>query len=489
MLLQPKFPDPYYNLANLLKSQGKLEEAINHYRHALALRPDWPAALNNLGLTLNDAGRPEQAVACFKRVLEKHPDYVEGMNNLADALCGMRAFEASLAASRRALQLRPNLPEAHNNMGIALTGQGRYDEAVAAFRNALAQRPDYVEAHSNLGNAYYGKGEVDQAVAMYKTALALRPAHESAHWNLGVMLGLNGDLEHAWPEFAQGWFSQRFARQRNYPRPLWDGGDLRSQSDPSRRPRIVLHSEQGFGDAIHFVRYIPQVIERGGEVILACQSELRRLLGQLPGVKEWVAPDEALPAYDLHCPLMLLGKAFATTLETIPNQASYLQAEAELSAKWREKIPAGDWRKIGLVWSGKENPDPFRSMTLEHFAPLAKVDGVWLCSLQTDAPARQLESPPPGLGVAQWTGELTDFAESAALIDNLDLVITVDTAVAHLAGAMGKPTWVLLKSIPDWRWMLGRNDSPWYPTMRLFRQTRAGDWAGVLDEVVEALKQ
>ncbi|MGA2229619.1 MAG: tetratricopeptide repeat protein [Tepidisphaeraceae bacterium] len=488
MLLQSNFPDPFYNLANLYRSLGRFDDAIGLYRTALVLRPDWPAALNNLGLALKESGHAEDAVECFQQVLQRHPDYVEGVNNLADALCEMRAFDASLAASRRALQLRPNLPEAHNNMGNALTCQGRYDEAVAAFRNALAQRPDYVEAYSNLGNAYYGKGEIDQAIAMYRTALALRPAHESAHWNLGVMLALRGDLEAAWPEFEKGWFSQRFARERSFTRPLWEGEDLRGRLEPSRPTRIVLHSEQGFGDAIHFARYVPQVVERGGEVILACQSELRRLFSGLANVREWVSPREPLPAYDLHCPLMLLGKAFKTTLENIPGRTPYLRAEPELSAKWREKMPQDGRRKIGLIWSGKENPDPFRSMTLEHLAPLAKVEGIWLCSLQTGEPAKQTDAGPPGLEVAQWTDELTDFADSAALIDNLDLIITVDTASAHLAGAMGKAAWVLLKSVPDWRWMLGRSDSPWYPSLRLFRQKRAGDWSGVMDEVIEALR-
>jgi tetratricopeptide (TPR) repeat protein len=481
MLLNPAYADPLYNLANNLVALGRVEEAIPLFQQALRLRPQWPEALNNLGLALASGEYFQQAVECFRQALTLAPQYADAMNNLADLLYKVREFKASAAVCREALKVKPNLPEVHNNLGNALCGQNLFDDAVAAYRNALAMRHDYPEAHNNLGNAYYGKGDIPQAICMYQMALALRDDYPSAHWNLGLMLGLQGDYPQAWAEFERGWFSQKSTRKGIYTQPMWDGGDLVGR-------RILLHNEQGFGDAIQFARYIPKVIERGGQIVLVCQEELHRLLASVGPIALYAAPGRALPACDVHCPLMLLAKVFGTTVDNIPAQVPYLSAEAELISRWRERMPADNRRKVGLVWAGKEMPDPERSARLADFAPLASVEDVWFCSVQTGEATMDLDNPPPELKLTHWTEDLRDFAHTAALIANLELVITVDTAVAHLAGAMGKPAWVLLKSVPDWRWLMERSDSPWYPTMRLFRQPKLGDWKTPIGQIVEALK-
>jgi len=346
----------------------------------------------------------------------------------------------------------------------------------------VALRPQYAEAHNNLANAYYGKGEIDQAIVLHRTALALRNDYPSAHWNLAVMLGIKGKWAEAWPEFEQGWYSQKFAQTRKYPQPLWDGGDLNGR-------RILLHSEQGFGDAIHFVRYLTLLKDRdnSAKISLVCQRPLHGLFKSIGGIDQLIDLDQPLPEHDVHYPLMLLAKMFPTTVNQLPAKTPYLSADPELSARWRERLQDEKRRKIGLAWAGLEYPDPYRSMILDQMLPLARAGDFALVSLQTGNAAMQAIVPPEGMQISAWTEELTDFAQTAALIENLDLVITVDTAVAHLAGAMGKPTWLLLKRVPDWRWMLDRRDSPWYPTMRLFRQSKAGDWETPIGEVAEEL--
>ena len=263
-------------------------------------------------------------------------------------------------------------------------------------------------------------------------------------------------------------------------KPLWNGSDLAGK-------RILLHAERGFGDTLNFIRYVPLVAARGGTILLACQSELQPLFKHFTGITQWVQASAPLPEFDVHCSLVSLPAAFGANLATIPANVPYVFAEPELAAAWKQKIPADNRLKIGLVWSGQVNPLK-RFLALADLAPLAEFTNVWFTSLQKGEPAAELASAPAGLAITDWSNDLTDFRQTAALIENLDLIISVDTSVAHLAGAMGKPTWLLLKTVPDWRWMQNRPDSPWYPTMRLFRQSTRGDWCAPVKEVVEALR-
>jgi hypothetical protein len=308
------------------------------------------------------------------------------------------------------------------------------------------------------------------------------------HWNLALMLLTHGDFERGWREYEWRWRVRELNMEFKAAGPQWDGSDLAGR-------QILLFAEQGLGDAIQFVRYIPQVSQRGGKIALAVQGELIRLLRGTGGdrneisrsVETWVAFGEETPGYDVYCPLLTLPKVFGTTLSNIPADTPYLFADEAMAAQWKSRMPSDDRLKVGLVWAGrpKHINDRNRSIAAGKLAPLARAENVWFCSLQKGPIARPEDRPP--FELADWTSELNDFADTAALIANLDLVICADTAVAHLAGAMGKRVWVLIPYLPDWRWMLDRTDSPWYPTMRLFRQPRPGDWETVMQQVATEL--
>jgi hypothetical protein len=315
--------------------------------------------------------------------------------------------------------------------------------------------------------------------------VSLRTDYAEAHWNLALTLLLNSNLPEGWREFEWRLKIPEIVAPRDFSQPGWNGSDLRGKT-------ILVHDEQGFGDAIQFARYLPMVAERGGNIILGCARETAGLFQTMPAIGRVLTSGQPMPGFDAHVPLLSLPLMFGTTLSTIPAKVPYLTAPAEGVENWRRKIGAGDGRvRVGLAWAGRptHKNDPRRSMRLDQFAPLANIKSVCFYSLQKGEAARQSASPPAGMQWVDWTDDLHDFADTAGLVANLDLVICVDTAVAHLAGAMGKPVWVLLPFVPDWRWLLNRDDSPWYPTMRLFRQSTAGDWDGVIQRVGTALEE
>jgi tetratricopeptide (TPR) repeat protein len=480
--IAPGYADAAYNLANTLKNLGRLAAAVGQYRRAIAARPDWVAAYNNMGVALKLNGALDEAVECFKQAVAKSPHDAAVWNNLAEALCEQLRMEDAVKACARALELQPGLPEAHNNLGYALCGLGRYDESIRSFRTALALRPEYAEAYGNLGIAYHFKADLEQAMCMFNTALALRPDFTMAKWNRGVVQLMRGEFEPGWEGFEH---RPRVPDARIAPpvcdKPRWDGRELGGR-------RILVHHEQGLGDTLHFVRYLPMVARRGGRVVLACDRSLVNLMRIQQGVEECCdSAEERLPDFDVFVPLPSLPRIFRTRLETIPADVPYLSPEPALAARWEERVAAAarGRKRVGLVWAGKDRADMFRSTTLNELSAVGRAAGNWFCSLQKGAAA--LQQPPAHLELADWTGELSDFAQTAALVSRLDLVITIDTSVAHLSGALGQPTWLLLRDVPDWRWMLDRSDCPWYPTMRLFRQRRLGDWSEPIARVVEAL--
>jgi tetratricopeptide (TPR) repeat protein len=332
-------------------------------------------------------------------------------------------------------------------------------------------------AHVDLANVLQAKGQLDAAMAECRQAIALSPNLAAAHMALGILHLQRGELPAGWAEYEWRWHLTGEKMYRiDFPQPYWFGAALEGK-------RILLHAEQGLGDTLQFVRYAPLVAERGGRVILAVQPELMELMRSVKGVEQVVARLGPLPEFDTHCPLLSLPRLFQTTLETIPTGAPYLSADEKRRADWQARLPGDQRKKIGLVWAGKDWPNPNRSISPEELSALTSAPDAWWCSLQ-----KQDAGGPPGLELTDWTGELQDFSDTAALIANLDLVITIDSATAHLAGALGKPVWVLLPFMADWRWMQDRSDSPWYPTARLFRQSRAGDWTGAIGHVIEALK-
>jgi tetratricopeptide (TPR) repeat protein len=520
--IKPDYPEAHSNLGNILSDLGRPAEALVSYREALRLRPDFCEAHSNLGAALHALGRPAEAEASHREALRLRPDYAEGHANLGNALRDLGRLAESEASYREALRLWPDYPEAHSNLGATLRERGRLAEAEASCREALRLRPDFSEAHGNLGNALRDLGRLTEAEASYREAVRLRPnsaeAHNNlgaalhalgrtakaeasyrealrrqpdyadAHNNLGHTLLLAGQLQEGWNECEWRWKTRHLVSvARNFPAPLWSGEAIGDRV-------ILLHAEQGFGDTLQFCRYVP-LIASGARTILEVQPALAQLLSRLPGITEIVARGDPLPPFDLHCPLMSLPRAVGTTLDTIPAATSYLDADPTRAAGWLERLAGLPGLRIGLVWAGSarsEMPeltavDRRRSIALDLMAPLGEVSGVSLISLQKGEPAAQAGHRPDGMALHDFTADLHDFADTAGIIDALDLVISVDTAVAHLAGALGKPVWLLNRFDTCWRWLLNRDDSPWYPRLRQFRQPAPGDWNSVICEVRDAL--
>jgi len=478
--LQPDRPNVLDNLGNALTQRGQFDEAVAACRRALEVQPDyWPAS-NNLGLALAAQGHLDGAIASYRRALELQPDSSLVHNNLGVALVGQRQFAEAATALRRAFQLEPDIPETLTNLGAALAAQGQFGEAIAAHRRALELQPDHLEALTNLGAALTGLNRTDEAIAAYRRVFAIKPDFADARQNLALALLLRGDLRKGWEEYEWRWKLREIAPlRRNFTQPLWDGGPLDGWT-------LLLHDEQGLGDAIQFIRYLPLAAQRGGSIVLECQQPLQRLFQTAAPDLPVVARGRPLPAFDVYCPLLSLPRIFSTDLGNIPGTAPYLRADSAGAALWRERLarPRSSL-KVGLAWAG--NPDHkndrLRSLPLASLAPLADVPNVRFYSLQKGAAAAEAGAPTAGLELIDLTEDLRDFADTAALIANLDLVIAADTAVAHLAAAMGQPVWTLLPFAPDWRWLLDRSDSPWYPTMRLFRQPRLMDWAPVIADL------
>ena len=352
---------------------------------------------------------------------------------------------------------------------------GQLDQAISSHSTAIGLNPQLTEAYSNLGNAFTDFGKIDQAIAAYRQAISLKPDYAQVHWNLAIALLLKGDYAEGWCEYEWRWKCEDQSARR-FTQPLWDGGDLTGRT-------ILLHAEQGFGDTLHFIRYAALVKDRGGRVIVECQQELIGLLKQLTSVTQWITRGQPLPPFDVHRPLLSLPFVFGTTLENIPQQTPPLQAPANRVEQWRHRVADKSVvLKVGLAWAGNPHHknDRNRSILLSQLMPLLEIPHIQFFSLQKGAST-------DGTNLLNLTTELHDFNESAALISNLDLIISVDTSVVHLAAAMGKPTWVMLPFAPDWRWLQQRDDSPWYPSIRLFRQTRIGDWPGVIDQVAAEL--
>jgi len=489
LTLKPHEAEYHFRLGHILMQLGRLDDALAAFDMAAQISPGAPAAHNAVGIAFRRKGQLNAAIAWYGQALSLEANFPDAHNNLGEALYQNGQLDAAIVACRRALELRPKFPEALNNLGNALRKAGRLEEAVETYQKALAQRPDWPETHDNLGNAYFSQGELDLAAFSYANALAITPNYAPAQMNQGLLHLLRGDFEHGWDLYESRLKVPGATRPKETPAATWDGSDLRGK-------RILVLSDQGFGDCIQFIRYAPMLAERGGQVVLACQEELLSLLDKSGGVSQTVKLNGPMPAADVYCPLLSLPRIFKTDLQTIPARTPYLSADAARRDQWRDRIGDSSGRlRIGLAWAGRpgDREELNRSIPLSMLAPLAEARrdhdrGALFYSLQLGDAAAQTAGPPAGMELIDLTGQIKDFSDTAAMIENLDLVITVDTAVAHLAGALGKPVWLLLAMIPDWRWMLKRADSPWYPTMRLFRQTRRGDWDAPLRELAEALR-
>ncbi|HEY1683616.1 MAG TPA: tetratricopeptide repeat protein [Tepidisphaeraceae bacterium] len=511
LILHPNDPLANFYLAGLAYQTHRLDVAISHYQRAASLKPDWPEAHNNLANCLVAFGRFPEAIAAAQRAIELRPDYPEAFNNLGYALQSSRNYSQAITALNQAIVLRPNFAEAYNNLGNAYRGSRQPQQAIAAYQQAININPNFAEAFNNLGNAFQDQNDNSAALAAYRRAIALRPnyakalcnlanalkddqqPHEAldtfrkvialepnlaeAHANLALLLLSIGDYEQGWLEYE--WrrkCADLSVAHQVFSQPQWTGEALNHR-------RILIHTEQGFGDAIQFARYLPLVAERGGQIILQCQPSLIRLFSSLPVHCQIIPQGDQLPDYDLHCPLLSLAHIFQTTLATLPQNIPYLHAHPDLVDQWNQKLGPRDGRlRIGLTWAG--NPrfpgDAIRSMHIKQLAPLSGLSGVQLFSLQKGIAAGQISNAPSDLNLIDLSADLNDFADTAAVMSILDLVITTDTSVAHLAGALGRPTWLMLQANPDWRWLPRSLNSLWYPSLRLFYQPAPGDWESVI---------
>lgn len=546
--LKPDYAEAHNNCGNALRSLRRSEQALESFAHALKLRPDYAEALNNRGNVLMDLGRLDEALASYAQALARRPDYVDAVVNRGQCLAkldrkdeALATFDRALALNPRhatalkerglllrerarfaealecydrALLLTPDDAETHANRGLTLRELKRFNEAFAAYDRALALKPDYVEAIVARGNAFYEMRSYDEALNEYRRAIAVKPnasalincgvmlrylnkpqeALESfdralalepeaaeAHWNKALLCLSLGDFAQGWPAYEWRWRGATELTPRGFAQPQWQGEELAGKT-------ILLHAEQGYGDSIQFLRYLPLVKAKGATVILELPDTLKLLLGEHAAGVTVTNIGMVPPPFDVHCPLMSLPLAFGTMLDTIPPNVPYLYAPAERVERLRPRLVGATRPRVGLVWSGKPSHknDHNRSIPLADLAPLLAVPGVSFVSLQREY--RDADIPAlDRFGMLRLDDALTDFADTAAIIAQLDLVIAVDTAVAHLAGALGKPMWILLSHIQDWRWLLAREDSPWYPSARLFRQPRIGDWDSVIALLAAAL--
>ena len=472
----PGHADAYVNRGNVERRLGRLQAALTSYERAIDLRPALAEASFNRGFVQEKLGRREEAILSYRAALAQRPDYAEAHGNLATVLMAAGQPEDALGHLDRLVALRPDLAPAHFNRGIAQQQLQRFEAALASYGRAIELQPGFADAHVNCGNVLKNLGRALAARASYERAVAADPGHADAHWNLAWAALLLGDFERGWAENEWRWSTRDFASLgRHFTQPQWRG-----QESLAGRT-ILLHAEQGLGDTLQFSRYGPLVAAQGARVIVEAQATLLPLLRSLAGVDRLIARGEPLPDFDLHCPLLSLPLAFGTRLETIPATPGYLQADADAVAAWAQRLGSRTRPRAGLVWrsqTGRYDLDK-RSVALGELLG-SLPPGLDYFSLQKEPDAQERALLHERADIRHLGDELLDFGDTAAACAAMDLVLSVDTSVAHLGGALGRPTWVLLPHAADWRWLLDRSDSPWYPTTRLYRQPSPGQWGPLL---------
>ncbi len=466
-------------LAAALRQVGQYAQAIAHGRCAVQLDPGSADANNNLGLALFDAGHADEAMKVLEEADRLRPNDAEILNNLGVTLAHLEQRDRAQACFHKALATRPGWSEGHLNLANLLRGNGLLDEAIENYQLAIEDNPNDYRVHGSLALAWLNRNEPGAAIVSYEKALALAPDEPELRKGLGIAQLLAGNFQDGWRNYE---WRLRCEPQRAFDMPRWHGEDLCGGM-------LLVHAEQGFGDTLQFCRYLATLAARAnaGKVTLECQQPLHRLLGRLEGADTVVPRGAPLPAADWHIPLLSLPGVFETTLDTIPSRSPYLQAPAPRSDDWRKRLST-EKPNIGLIWKGnpRRQDDNMRSCPLSAFEPLLRLPGLQFHNLQVDATPRESEQLTE-LGVCDLSQGIEDFADTAAIVSALDLVISVDTATAHLCGALGKPVWVVLGYAADWRYLLTREDMPWYPSMRLFRQPKNGDWHEPITRLLDAL--
>lgn len=484
--LQPNHGDAYYNLGVIHHQQGKLAAAIPFYQKAIEIKPNYAAAYYNLGIIFKQQNKLAAAIDSYQKSLQFQPHNPDAYNNLGNIFKDQRKFTEAINCYHKALQLKPDYADAYHNLGVAFKEQGNLAQAIASYEKAIQLKPNYPEAYNNLGNAWKGQGKLKKAIASYQKAIQLKPDHSDAHFHLSTAFLLTENFEQGWQEY-QWRFSKTEPIKKPLSSPMWQGQSLSDN-------HLLLWSEQGLGDTIQFVRYALLLSQQGFKITIATHFLLLRLFQECltSSVKVINQDKDDLSLYNNHISLMSLPRVLKTTLNNIPTAIPYLKSPENIPESL--KLPKSPRLKIGIVWaSNKSNRQLYeqKSIPVELFFQvydeLLESDQISLWSLQVGEDASQIQPWLNNNLIHNVSPLLKNFVDTVCVIEQLDLVITVDTAVAHLAGAMGKPVWVLLPFIPDWRWLLNRQDSPWYPSMKLFRQPRAGDWQTVLHQLKQEI--
>jgi Tfp pilus assembly protein PilF len=497
--------EAHANLGTIFLRRGKWDKARACFEQSIRLRPDHFVGHNNLGTALAELGQLEAAISCLRTAVRVNPEFVEAWTNLGNVLTLQEHLDEAIDCHREALRINPDHAEALSNLGEVLARQGKFDEAADCHQRAVRAQPQFATAYSNLGFVREQQGCFDEALAWQVQALRIDPGHAQAHFNRALLRLRQGNWRQGWPEYEWRWHTKGY-RPYSLPRSRWDGSPLAGRT-------LLLLSEQGLGDTLQFARFVPLLKARGGKIIVQCQPALCHLLAGTIGIDGVVPQNSRLPDFDVEAPLGSLPAILRSTQVTVADTVPYLAADSSLVEYWRRKLQKDERGKmkdeqsadsdssfrlhpssfsVGIAWQG--NPrygnDHQRSIPLKFFARLAQVKGIHLISLQKGPGTEQLQCLTDRfVSVFNIDEAAGAFMDTAAIMTNLDLVISSDTAIPHLAGALGVPVWLPLAKVPDWRWTLDGEDCPWYPTMRLFRQTRHGQWDDVFDRIAEELEK
>lgn len=477
--LKSDYAEAYSNRGAAFEALKQFSTAINSYNQAIACKPDYAQAFYNRGNALRELKQPQAALESYDKAIAIRVDYAEAYNNRGSALRDLGRFETALESYDKAIAFKADYVKAHNNRGNALSDMRQFHAAVESYDQAIAFKADYAEAYNNRGSALRDLQQSQAAIESYDQAIRLQPDYAKAHLNRSLCLLQMGDFERGWEEYEWRWADDALQKTvRQFTQPLWLG------AEPLHGKTILLHAEQGFGDTLQFCIYARLVSDLGARVLLEVQAPLAGLLAGLDGVAQVFKRGEPLPAFDCHCPLLSLPLAFKTSFDSLPVAASYLASLPDKLAQWTDRLGEKSKPRVGLVWSGSttHKNDRNRSVDLSEWIRFLP-DGFQYTSLQKETRARDKETLALHPHIVQLDEEIKDFSDTAALCALMDVVVSVDTSVAHLACAMGRPTWIALPLNPDWRWLLERSDSPWYPSATLYRQERAGDWDSVFSRI------
>ena len=470
------------NLGNVLQKQGKLEESIQAYQKAIQIQPNHVEALFCLGVAFKERDRLEESIQAYQKAIAVRSDFAEAYNNLGNVFQEQGKLEESIQAYQKAIQIQPDYADTYYNLGNVLQKQGKLEESIQAYQKAIQIQPNHVDAYNDLGVIFKEKRQLDKSIQAFQKSIRLNSNFAQAHENLGMLLLLKGDFLNGWKEYEWRWRSVQKSQKRDFKRPLWDGTPLDGKS-------ILVYAEQGFGDTIQFIRYIELLPDTGTIIIFACQPELKRLFKSIDRIDALVTKGEVISDFDVHIPLLSLPYIFNTTLDSIPSQTPYLYSD--INSDFAFILDNEDHFKVGIVWAGSSTHvnDRNRSVNLNQFKELLSIEGCEFFSLQVGLHRADISQNGYDYIIKDLGKMFNDFRDTASAILQLDLVISVDTSVAHLAGALGKEVWTLLPFVPDWRWMFDRSDSPWYPSMTLFRQKKVGNWGDVFQQLKFELMQ